>query len=84
MTLFPVLVDVYHKEQLVTKEEALEAPSSAWWWEKLAVAKDSVTATRVANIMDKYGFNDVAQHIRGTVSVYTFAFINTVRDPLKA
>ena len=84
MTLSPVIVDVYLKEQLVTKEEALKAPSSAWWWEKLAVTKDSVMATRIANVLDKSGFNDVAQHIRGTVNVKIFAFfINTVQDPLK-
>ena len=32
MTLFPVLVDVYHKEQLVTKEEAEEAASNVGEW----------------------------------------------------
>ena len=65
MTLFPVLVEVYHKEQLVTKEEAEEAASAAWRWGKLAVTKDSVTATRIADILDKHGFTDVARHIRG-------------------
>ena len=65
MTFFPVLVDVYHKEQLVTKEEAEEAASADWRWGKLAVTKDSVTATRIADILDDYGFNNVAQHIRG-------------------
>ena len=65
MTLFPVFVDVYHKEQLVTKEEAVEAVCGVWGWRKLAVTKDSVMATRVADILDKYGFNDDASHIRG-------------------
>ena len=65
MTLFPVLVDVYHKEQLVTKEEAKEVASDVWRWGKLTVTKDSVMAARIADIMDKYGFNDVAQHTRG-------------------
>ena len=83
MTLFPVLVDVYHKEQLVTKEEA-EMPATdvwkwrefasdelewgdmwKWRWVTVAVTKDASTATRIADILDKYGFNDVAQHIRG-------------------
>ena len=65
MTLFPVLVDVYHKEQLVTKEEAEKVASFFWRWRGAAVTKDDVRATRIADIMDKYGFNDDAQHIRG-------------------
>ena len=65
MTLFPVLVDVYHKEQLVTKEEAKKAASAAWRLVEVSVTKDDVTATRIADILDKYDFNDVAQHIRG-------------------
>ena len=73
MTLFPVLVDVYHKEKLLTKEEA-EMPASdewkwrdmwKWRWVTVAVAKESATATRIADILDKHGLNDVAQHIRG-------------------
>ena len=73
MTLFPVLVDVYHKEQLVTKEEA-EMPASdqrgwkdmwKWRWVTIAVTKESVTATRIAEILDKCCLNDVAQCIRG-------------------
>ena len=83
MTLFPVLVDVYHKETLVTKEEALKALSSAWWWEKLAVAKDSVMATRIANVLDKSMMLHNTLEVR-TLSVYTFAFISTVWDPLKS
>ena len=69
MTLFPVLVDVYHKEHLVTKEEAEKAPSDdrgwKWKWGKVAAIKDVSSATRIADILDKYGFNDVARHIRG-------------------
>ena len=67
MTLFPVLVDVYHKEQLVTKEEAEKAASDVWGsrWKEVVVTKDGVTATRIAGILDKYGFNDDAQYIRG-------------------
>ena len=71
MTLFSVLVDVYHKEQLVTKEEAEKVASVEWGWRRglkwvdVAVTKDASTATRIADICDKYGFNDVAQHIRG-------------------
>ena len=66
MTLFPVFVDV-HKEQLMTKEEAEEVASYIFWWEwtKFALGKDGVVATRIADILDKYGFNDVAQLIRG-------------------
>ena len=65
MTLFPVLVDVYHKERLVTREEAEDVESADWRWRKLAVTKDSVTATRIANILDIYGFSDAGQQIRG-------------------
>ena len=76
MTLFPVVMDVYHKEQLVTKEEAEEAASVAWEWEwrwvKVAVTKDVSATTRIADILDKYDLNDVTQLIRGTyVSVCT-------------
>ena len=69
MTLFPVLVDVYHKEKLVTKEEAEKIASDEsewrWRWVDVAVTKDASTAARIADILDKYDFNDVAQHIRG-------------------
>ena len=65
MTLFPVLMDVYHKEQLVTREEAEEATSDIWRWKAVAVTKDVSTAARIADILDMYGFNNVAQHIRG-------------------
>ena len=65
MTLFPVLVDVYHKEQLVTKEEAQKAASYSWRWVEVAVTKDDVTATRIADILAKYGLNDDARPIRG-------------------
>ena len=76
MTLFPVLVDVYHKEQLVTKEEAEKVASKGqswvlswewsqeWRWVDAAVTKDVITAARIADILDKYGFNNVARHIR--------------------
>ena len=66
-------MDVYHKEQLLTKEEA-EMPASdelkwrdiwKWRWVTVAVTKESVTATRIADILDKHGLNDVAQRIRG-------------------
>ena len=65
MTLFPVLVDVYHKEQLVTREEAEKVAPNRWRWRAVAVTKDVSTATRLADILDEYGCNAVAQHIRG-------------------
>ena len=65
MTLFPVLVDFYHKEQLVTKEEAKKAVSDKWRWGKFAVTKDASTAARLADNLDKHGFKYVAQRIRG-------------------
>ena len=69
MTLFLVLVDVYHKEQLVTKEEAEKVVSDIWRWERrwaeVAVTKDVVTAARIGDILDEYGFNDAVKYIRG-------------------
>ena len=67
MTLFLVLVDVYHKEQLVTKEEAEKVAFnvSGCTWRRVAITKDDVIAARIADILDKHGFNDVAQRIRG-------------------
>ena len=65
MTLFPVLVDVCHKEQLVTKEEAVMIASREGSWVEVAVTKDVSTTTRIADIFDKYGLNNVAQYIRG-------------------
>ena len=83
MTFFPVLVDVYHKEQLVTKEEAEEIAFEQWGWKwrwpKVAVTKSDVTATRIADILDTYGFNDVARPIRGKC-VLSYVCINTVQD----
>ena len=69
MTLFPVLVDVYHKEQLVTKEEAVRAASDVRRWDRkwaqFAVTKDTSTAARIDDILDEYGFNDAARYIKG-------------------
>ena len=65
MTLFPVLVDVYHKEQLVTREEAEKFVSDVRRWTHVAVTKDVVTAARIGDILDKYGYNSFAKHIRG-------------------
>ena len=83
MTLFPVLVDVYHKEQLVTKEEAKNVASDEWRWQwrwgNVAATKHVSTTTRMADILDKYGFNDVARHIRGKC-VYRCLCVYTVQD----
>ena len=87
MTLFSVLVDVYHKEKLVTKEEAKMVAFTEcmvgldWqrWWADVAVTKDVVTAARIADILDEHGFNNVAQRIRGKC-VYSclYVYVNTV------
>ena len=82
MTLFTVHVDVYHKEQLVTREEAKEAAFHRSRWIKVAVNKDTSTATRIADILDKYGFNHVARDIRGECVYYRLC-INTVQDPFE-
>ena len=90
MTLFPVLVDVYHKEQLVTKEETEKVAFDkggwrwGWKWVDVAVTKDASTATRIADILDKRGLNDVAQHIRGEcVYSHPYVCINTAQDPFE-
>ena len=80
MTLFPVIVDVYHKEQLVTKEEAEEATSADWRWKDVAVTKDASTAARIADILDEHGFHLVARHIRGKCE-FSSVCINTVQNP---
>ena len=70
-------MDVYHKEQLVTKEEVDKVAAYGkklewrrvwrweWRWKYIALTKDASTAARIADILDTYGYNDVAQHIRG-------------------
>ena len=67
MTLFLVYVNIYHKEQLVTKEEAETVVGSLWGWRwiQVAVTKDGATSARIADILNEYGLNNVAQHIRG-------------------
>ena len=61
-------MDVCHKKQLVTQEEAENYSFSdvrGWRWEEVAVTKDDVTAARIADVLEKYGFHDVALDIRG-------------------
>ena len=65
MILFPVFVDVYHNEQLVTKNKAEKAASNVWSLVEVAVTKDVNTAARIVDILDKYGFDYVARCIRG-------------------
>ena len=66
MTLFSVLVDAFHKEQLLTRKEAEEAANMRdWRWEDVAVTKDGDTIARIADILEKYGFNDDARYFRG-------------------
>ena len=81
MTLFPVLVDVYHKEGLLTKEEAAEVASGVWRWSQV-VTKNVSTATRIADILEEYGFNDVVGHIRSEC-VYSRMCMTTVQDPFE-
>ena len=82
--IFLVLVDVYHKEQLVTKEEADEAATDAWdWqrsWQKVAITKDVSAAKRLADILVKYGFKICAQNVAGEF-MFSCPCINTVQDP---
>ena len=83
MTLFPALVDVYHKEQLVTKEEAEDAASNQLRWIDVAITKHAGIAATIADILDKYGFNVVARHIRGKC-VYSCLCVNVLyKIPIK-
>ena len=52
MTLFTVLVDVYHKEQLVTKEEAEKVASGEKKWGEVAFNRDVLE--RIRQIMEKH------------------------------
>ena len=81
MSLFPVLVDIFHKE-LVTKEEAEKAAYDKRRWVEVAATKDGVTATRIADILDEYGIKYLIPHIRG-MCVLMSVCINTVQDSLK-
>ena len=65
MTLFTVLADVYHEEELVTKEEAEKVASDVGKWREIAVTKDAATATRIAGILDVYEMSIEAKHIQG-------------------
>ena len=65
MPFFSVLVDAYHKEQLYTRKEAeISAYVREWRWGSVAVTKDGDTIARIADILEKYGFNDDARYIR--------------------
>ena len=70
-------MDVYHKEQLLTKEEAEKIVSDEWKWVDIAGTKDSATATRIADILDMYGFDRDVQSIRGEC-VYKYCIILNV------
>ena len=66
----------------MTKEEAEESAADVWRWAQVSITKDVVTAARIADILDKYGFNDVAKHIRG-MCVLSCVCINTLQDPFE-
>ena len=82
MTLFPVLVDVYHKEQLLTKVEAENVATDERKWIDIAVTKDGVTATRIADILDKYRIDHFAQRIRGKYVLLSMCMV-TILDPFE-
>ena len=82
-------MDVYHKEQLVTKEEAENVASIAWRWEDVAATKDGDTIARIVDIFDKYGLNEFAhEFIRGkcvntpSVCTITVPYTPSKRDKL--
>ena len=58
-----MFVDIYHKEQLVTKEEAEKVVFNPEKCVDIAVNKDGDTAARMANILDKHGLNKFAQDV---------------------
>ena len=89
MTLFLVVADVYHKEQLVTKMEAEKSATHVWnwdwWWVYVAITKNGHTATRIADILDECGFDYVAQCLRGKCMYVRIlvCIMKTVQDPFE-
>ena len=55
----------------MTKEEAEKAASDVGNWKEISVTKDAVTATRIADILDKYEMSIEARHIQSTYVIST-------------
>ena len=55
MTLSAVAIDVFHKEHLLTKEEAEKVFGIGQKWYQVLPSKDATTAARIAEILDKHG-----------------------------
>ena len=68
----------------MTKEEAEMAASNESEWKEVAITKDGSSASIIADILEKRGFNDVARLIRGmSVCVFSPVCIKTVQDPFE-
>ena len=65
MTLSAVVVDVYHKEHLLTKEDVEKVNKCRMQWSEALPSKDAATATRISKILDKHGFEKKGQMMRG-------------------
>jgi hypothetical protein len=60
-----VVVDVYHKEHLLMKEDVEKVNKCGMQWSEVLPSKDAATATRISKILDKHGFEKKGQMMRG-------------------
>ena len=65
MTLSAVAVDLYHKEHLLTKEEIKSIYELSRHLCVFLFGKDAATAMRIAEILDKHGFEKEARRAKG-------------------
>ena len=59
------LIDLYHKEQLLTNEEGADFQGPIGKWRK-AVVKDNYTAGKICNVLRKYKYYDEEMMIQGS------------------
>ena len=65
MTLSAVIMDTFHKEHLLTKEEVDNVYTFGKRWCQVLPSKDAATALRLAEILHKHGLETVARVMRG-------------------
>jgi hypothetical protein len=65
-----VVVDVYHKEHLLMKEDVEKVNKCGMQWSEVLPSKDAATATRISKILDKHGFEKKGQMMRVLVTLH--------------
>ena len=67
LTLSVVIVDLHHKENLLTRKEIEETFrfQHQMNWHKVLPSKDATKVARIADIMDKHGLEEDVREIRG-------------------